>query len=400
LLLIDIIFARCLLNTENPVQKKLKQKNMRLKSSLPVILLVSILSWSCSNNELSQASLKDSMNKNVQDLTAAMNKISASNGYQLLSISTGTASNTTPSLVKSSVAAFDTTYNSIILTDIAGNYDYKAVKYKKGGNQLLRFFTKSGTSDHMIVGLPESKLKNPGRLLHYSPSDTLLVNNYVIDLSKYNYNFNRRLGWNYQMTSTINIKDVNIGALAIQSSSSIANGYKYASEFVFADGYKASCTYASGDTAVANYAIYDGSKVLYLEKYTALRGSKNGKHKEKQYTLTIGNVEIVRALNHEALDSAKIYVGGVLQTNAKVEIVDINTSVSNYDSGDDETDNSVINKSRELKITFDDGTSATISDLLGTSVTTIRTLFASLRQSSFAVGIVDWIAWDIYTNKE
>jgi hypothetical protein len=59
----------------------------------------------------------------------------------------------------------------------------------------------------------------------------------------------------------------------------------------------------------------------------------------------------------------------------------------------------VINQKRELKITFDDGTSSTISELLGTSVTTIRTLFASLRLSSFAVSIVDWIAWDIYTNK-
>jgi hypothetical protein len=337
------------------------------------------------------------MNKSVQDLTTAMNKISASNGYQLLSISSGTASNSAASLVKSSVAAFDTTYNSILLTDIAGIYDYKAVKYKKGGNQLLRFFTKSGSSNDMIVRLPESKLKNPSGLLHYSPSDTLLVNNYIIDLSKYQYNFNRRLGWNYQMTSTINIKDVNVGALAIQSSSSITNGYKYASEFVFADGYKASCTYASGDTAVASYAINDGSKVLYSEKYTAIRGSKNGKHKEKQYTLTIGNVEIVRGLNHEVLDSAKVYISGVLQKNAKVEIVDISTS---NDDSDEVSDNSVINNNRELKITFDDGTSATISDLLGTSVTTIRNLFASLRQSTFAVGVVDWIAWDIYTNKE
>ncbi|MDD4992702.1 MAG: hypothetical protein PHR83_10750 [Paludibacter sp.] len=367
---------------------------MKSKISFPVILLLSILSWSCSNNDLGQASLKDSMNKSVQELATAMNKISTSNGYQVLAISSGVPSNTTASLVKSSVAAFDTTYSSIKLADIAGIYDYKAVKYKRGGNQLFRFFTKSGTSDHMIVRLPESKLKNPSGLLHYSPSDTLLVNNYIIDLSKYEYNFNRRLGWNYQMISTINIKDVNVGALAIQSSSSIANGYKYASEFVFADGYKASCTYASGDTAVTSYAINDGSKVLYSEKYTAIRGSKNGKHKEKQYTLTIGNVEIVRGLNHEVLDSAKVYVGGVLQKNAKVEIVDINTS------DDDSDDVSVINKNRELKITFDDGTSATISDLLGTSVTTIRTLFASLRQSTFAVGIVDWIAWDIYTNKE
>ena len=369
---------------------------MKVKSFFPAILLLSILCWSCSNSDFSQASLKDSMNKSVQDLTTAMNKIYTSNGYQILAISSGTASNTSASLVKSSVAAFDTTYSSILLTDIAGIYDYKAVKNKKGGNKLFRFFTKSGISSDMVVRLPESKVKNPNKLLYYSPSDTLLVNDYVIDLSKYEYNFNHRLGWNYQMASTITIKNVNVGALAIQSSSSMSNGYKYASEFVFADGYKASCTYTSGDTAVATYAINDGSKVLYSEKYTAIRGTKGSKHKEKQYSLTIGNVEIVREMNHEKLDSAKVYVNGTLQTKAKVEIVDISTGATT----DDATDNSVINKNRELKITFDDGTSSTISDLLGTSVTTIRSLFASLRQSSFAVGIVDWIAWDIYTNKE
>ena len=98
-------------------------------------------------------------------------------------------------------------------------------------------------------------------------------------------------------------------------------------------------------------------------------------------------------MGKNGLDSAKVYVGGVLQTNSKIVIVDIDASTA------DGTDNSVINHKRELKITFDDGTNATISELLGTSVTTIRSLFSSLRQASFATSIIDWIAWDIYTNK-
>jgi hypothetical protein len=366
---------------------------MKTKSFYLVMLVMGVISWSCSTADLSQGTLKSSLKNNVQELNTAMNKISASSGYQVLATSpTSNSSMSSASFVRTSVSAYDSTYNSILLSDIAGIYDYKATD-KRGPQSALRIFTKTGTSDLMVVRLPESKVKNPFALMHYSKSDTSLVNDYVISLSKYLDYFRNAHTWDYEMASTINIKNVNAGALAIHSSNSTANGYKYASEFVFTDGYKASCTYASGDTAIATYAINDGSKVLYAEKFTAIKGSKEDKHHERTYSLTIGNVEIVRGMGHDALDSAKVYVSGVLQTNAKIEIVDIDAATA------DGTDNSVINHKRELKITFDDGTTSTISELLGTSVTTIRTLFASLRQSTFAVSIIDWIAWNIYTNK-
>jgi hypothetical protein len=366
---------------------------MKTKSFYVVILLISILGWSCSNNDLNQGTLKSSLNQSVQELTTALNVISSSNGYQVLS--TPTVTDNTASMVKSSVLSFDSTYNSILLADIAGVYDYKAT-YKRGSMSAFRFFTKTAGSTHMIVRLPEEKVKNPRVLLHFTPADTMLTNNYVIDLSKYEYHFNRYLGWDYQMASTINIKNVDAGALAIQSSNSRMSGYKYASEFVFTDGYKASCSYASGDTAVATYAVSDGTKTLYAEKYTAIKTSGDNRHREKEYSLTIGNVEIVRERNHHnnVLDSAKVYVDGVLQVNAKIEVVDVDSATT------DGTENCVINHKRDLKITFDDGTSTTISELLGTSVTTIRNLFAALRQASFATNIVDWIAWDIYTNRD
>jgi len=364
---------------------------MKTRSYYAIILLVSMIAWSCSSSDMSQGTLKSSLNTSVQELNAAMNKISASQGYQVLSISTSTA--TTANFVKSVSETYDSTYNHILLSDIAGIYDFKATE-KRGPQSALKLFTKTGTSDLMIVRLPESKVKNPNSLARYSPSDTVLANDYVISLSKYQDYFKNSNTWDYEMASTINIKKVDAGALAIQSSNSIEKGYKYASEFVFTDGYKASCVYSSGDTAVATYAINNGSKVLYAEKYTAIRGTKNDRHHENRYSLTIGNVEIVRGMGKNGLDSAKVYVGGVLQTNAKIQIMDIAGTIG------DATDNSVINHNRELQITFDDGTTSTISDLLGTSVKTIRNLFASLRQSTFVVNIVDWIAWDIYTNKQ
>jgi hypothetical protein len=363
---------------------------MKTRNYYAVMLLLSIITWSCSNNDLNQGSLKSSLNTSVQELTSAVNHISTSDGYQVLSV-TSTSSNG-PSHVKSSLAAYDSTYKSILLKDIAGIYDFKATNIK-GPLSALKIFTKTGTSDLMIVRLPESKVKHPNSLIIYNPSDTLLKNDYILSLSKYQDYFINSYTYDYSMATNINIKNVDAGTLAIQSSSSIAKGYKYASEFVFADGYKAACTYASGDTAVANYSISQGSKILYAEKYTAVRGSKEQRHSERRYSLTIGNVEIVREMGKGGLDSAKVYLGGVLQVKSKIEIVDSSTNST------DGTENSLISKKRELKITFDDGTSSTISELLGTSVSNIRSLFASLRQSTFAVSIIDWIAWNVYINK-
>ncbi|MEI7504312.1 MAG: hypothetical protein WCJ61_13610 [Paludibacter sp.] len=367
---------------------------MKTKSIYLALILLSTISWSCTTNqnELSQGTLKTSLNKSVQELTTAMGKISATDGYQVLSIS---STGTSASLVKSSVAAFDSTYSSILLSDIAGVYDYKATRAR--GGSILKYFTKSAESALMVVNLPKEKVKNPSALFHYAPSDTLLTNNYVFSLSKYNRYFKeykpRSWYWDYDMASNISIDNVNVGDLKIQSSNTAATGYKIASEFVFADKYVAKCVYATGDTAVATYNVSDGTKTLYEEKYTAIKTIKTfGKHREQEYSLTIGNVQIIRKQGPNALDSAKVYVAGVLQLNSKVEIVEIAADSA-------VVDNSIVNHKRDLKITFDDGTSSTLTELLGTSLDTIRTLFASLRQASFATSVIDTIAWDIYSNK-
>jgi hypothetical protein len=239
--------------------------------------------------------------------------------------------------------------------------------------------------------LPKEKVIRPWDLLHYVAADTLLTNNYVISLSDYKYRFNRLL-WDYKMASTISVKDTVAGGLKIQSSNNYKTGsYHFGSEFVFANGSVAKCDYTTGDTAIATYTITDGTKTLYEEKYTAIRKINDWRHKEQSYALTIGDVQIVRTLGKNSLDSAKVYVAGVLQVNSKVEIVDAVT---------DSAEISVTNHKREIKITFDDGTNTTISALLGSSVETIRTLFISLRQTYFAVNVVDKIAWDIYVNKQ
>ena len=67
---------------------------MKTKSYYVGLVLLGFLTWSCSSaDDLgSSKSLKTSIQANAQELTLAMNTISASAGYQALSTSTETTS--------------------------------------------------------------------------------------------------------------------------------------------------------------------------------------------------------------------------------------------------------------------------------------------------------------------
>jgi len=104
---------------------------------------------------------------------------------------------------------------------------------------------------------------------------------------------------------------------------------------------------------------------------------------ERQYNLTVGNVKIVR----NADKTVQVYVNGTLQPNATVKVVD-----------DEETEgeeHSILHK-RDLQITFEDGTTSKLSDLIGQSVTDIKTIFTSLHDVYFAAYVVDWLSYDVY----
>lgn len=364
---------------------------MKTKNLYLAVVMLGIFSWSCNRtNDLATStnseSLKTSINKGVQDLTSAVNTISASPGYQVF---TGANDIATKSAV---ISPFDTLTHSILLANIAGVYGYKANTITRGRMSIMHFFNKTGESSQLIVSLPESKVNSSRSLLRYTPSDTLLANDYTISVSDYLFKFNLFSGYDYKMASSIKIKDVDAGALQIQSTNTKNNGFHYTSEFNFPDGYSTKCLYTSGDTATSSYSINQGTKILYEEKLVAIRSNLETRHHEREFSLTIGNVLIERKLGiGQTLDSAKVYVGGVLQLKSKVEIMDTST--------DPTTDPSVTNQKRELKITFDDGTSATFSQLAGTVITNINNLFTSMRQVNFATRIVDWIAWDIFTRK-
>ena len=364
----------------------MKTKILFANFTLSVILL------SACNSEVESSdgtSLKSSINTSIETLTTAVNKISSSSEFQLLS----ELNESGTSQVSAAQYAPSAQTDSIIikLADISGIYEYSPARVKKGQSNVMRFFERTADNDIMIVKLPVEKVRNPRALFYYSPGDTTLTNNFEAAVNNYSYTSSRANGREYQVNSIFSINQTNIGSFKISYLRNKTNGYNYMSQYDLTSGYSVKYQENSGDTAVSVYSINDQATTLYEEKTTAYKVSGDNRHRERVYSLTIGNVQIVRSLGHNSIDSAKVFVDGVLQTEATVEII-----VNNPDS----TDQSLTHKKRDIKITFADGTSTTIRELAANSIDNIGTIFSAVKQANFATDIIDRIAWNIYYHKE
>jgi hypothetical protein len=353
-----------------------------MKTQMRLILVTVILSaaiWSCTKTTVvDNGSLKQTINQSANNLNSAMNTISTSKAFSILTVSGST--------LKSSTIT-DAAYKVYIpLDSIKGVYNYKPVnKPDRWGWSLIKYFTKTADNSLMIVKLPLSKITHPRSLSQYVPADSTLANNFSISVSAYHNNYNSYWDYDYLLTSEISVDNIVTGDLYIKSTVSPTNGIQYASEYSFTGGYTAQYKYNSGDTTVSSFSILNGTTVLYQEKLLTVRNDTARFGREHQYILTIGNVQIIR----KSGSVVAVYLNGVLQANAVVKIVDNATT---------DPEVSVLKK-RDIQITFDDGTTTSVSTLIGNSVTNIKTLFDSLHSVYFAAGIVDWIAYDIYYHR-
>ena len=337
------------------------------------------LFWSCSKNESNTdtSSLKESITSGSADLNKAMEAITASPAYSILTISDGT-------LKSSESTTSDSIYRVYISLDqIKGNYDFHPViKHDKWGIPLINYFIKTADDNQMVVHMPLVKITSPKSLMHFSPSDSTLTNNFAIAVSQYHNNYNGYHDFDYLLATEISIDNASVGSLNIQSFKSPVSGIHYTSQYAFSGSYTAKYKYDSGDTTASSFAIMSGDKILYQEELLTIKNDTARFGHEKQYSLTIGDVIIVK----KASDAkAEVYLAGVLQSNAVITIMDKETDPE-----------ASVCKKRDIQITFDDGTSITVSTLIGSSVSDIKTLFQSLHQVYFAAYVVDWIAYDIY----
>jgi len=342
-----------------------------------VTVFLSALIWSCTKNTNleNSTSLKQAVNTSAQSLNTAMTSISSTKAYSIFTINGG---------ILKSATITDASYKVYIPLDtIKGVYDYKPVnKPDRWGWSLITYFTKSANSSKMIVNMPLKKVQNPMSLRQYVPSDSTLTNNFSISVSDYHNNYNSYWDYDYLLASEISIDNVVTGDLNIKSVVSPTNGIQYASQYAFSGSYTAQYAYNSGDTTVSSFTILSGTNVLYQEKLLTVRNDTARFGRENKYILTIGNVQIAR---NSATKSVTVSVDGVVQPNATVKIVD--------QASDPEAS---VCKNRDIQITFEDGTTATVSSLIGKSIDNIKTLFDSLHSVYFAAYVVDWIAYDIY----
>ncbi len=338
------------------------------------------------------ASLKLSLQDNAATLSTAVGVITNTPDFQMMS---GVSGNSSMIPIFDGQFAPPTTNAKvdsvkILLADIAGTYNYSWVKVKKGQFNILRFFDRTANSSDMVVKLPAQKVKNPGSLFSFQPKDSLLTNNFEAQVTEYLLKRSKLAGFEYNLKSSLKLDDAALGMLNIQTTRNKMNGYNYLSSYILSSGYNVVCQDISGDTIISVYSITKDNKTLFEEKTSTYKVDNGIRKREKVYSLTLGNVQIVRTMGLNSFENAKVYLNGVLQANAKVEIVLVNPI---------DNEQTVVKKKREIKITFDDGTSTTIKELTNNSIDKIGEIFRSVRQAYFATDIIDRIAQNIYWNK-
>jgi archaellum component FlaG (FlaF/FlaG flagellin family) len=336
------------------------------------------LLWQCSKKtDDGSLDLKTSLNSTSTKINDAVNKISSTSGYSIITLQDESA-------VQTASVQNALYYDSIDLADIKGIYEYKPVSYKFWHfYNYDRLFQKTGESNFLIVKMPKEKIFPPHRFHNVILADTSLKNNFVITATDY-HNYFKGNHYDYKLSAGFVLDTSRIGNLDILSTSNKSSGCLYSAKFTFENGYGIDVNSTSGDTAVSSFALSD-SKVILL-KESILRIKTDGKkHREKEYTLTIGNIDIKRTA---IKDSFQIFEGGVLQTNAKVEFID-NDSIEGHS----------ICSRRDIQITFDDGTKTKVSELIGPSLTILSTLVDSMQSIYFSSKVIDYIAWSITNNK-
>ena len=356
-------------------------KKVSIIQKLSGFLLVSVILMSCSKNgnlNNDPVALKQALTQSTGNLNAAMQAIAATQAFQVFTLDANSGLKSTAS-VRS-----DSLFNTYILLDsIKGEYDYHPLPgHDRWGRPLIRFFNRTANNDQMIVRLPYEKIQHPRSLRDYRPGDSTLVNNFSIAVSDYHNNYNSYFDFDYNMVSSISLDNNALGDLSIKSIVNPQTGIHYGSQFAFGNGYTAKYKYESGDTTVSSFAILSTTQTLYEEKLLTVRNDTARFGHEFQYMLTIGNVQIVwKSGTH----TAEVYLNGTLQPNAVVRIID-----HGYDPEPSACGH------REIQITFEDGTTTTVSTLLSGQISNISSLFTSLHYVYFAAYIVDWIAYDIY----
>jgi hypothetical protein len=334
-------------------------------------LILSGLSWQCSKVDQS-LSLKESVELNTAKINSAFEKIAGSKGFQLLSV-------TEDGTKTEGIEGFR---DSIELDLIAGVYDFKPGTDKPRNLYFpLRLFRKTGENEKLIVNMPEKLAFQPKYLHFCDRADSVLKNNFTISATEYHFYYNWWNNSDYKLVADFTLDGENVGNLDILSTWKSGTAGRLSRNFTFPEGYTIIKTVETGDTARTVFALTRDDENLLME---TLSFTGDGfKRKERQYILSIGNVDIKRTTG---IDSIQVFLNGVLQKKAGAKIID------------NEDYNSSICYKRDILLSFDDGTTANVSDLISPAKETLKSLSEYLGEMFFSKQIVDYIAFSIYYN--
>jgi hypothetical protein len=337
------------------------------------IIILAIAAWQCSRTDQESSqnlNLKESISQSAEKINIAFEKISASKGYQLLSLSEVSA--------KSDYDFHD----SIDLELVAGVYDFMPDSVMRHNNFFpFRLFSKTGPSSELIVNLPQSLVFHPRRLHFFAHSDSTLINDFTIDATDYHFYYTIWNASDYKLIASFSLNSENIGDLDMFSTWRTGSDNKFSTDFKFPEGYSVIRSGQTGDTTRMIFALARGTDTLLKED---VRFVGHGfQRKERQYTLGIGNVTLKKA---SGIDSIQVYLNGILQKKAAAKTLDY----GDYNS-------SICNK-RDIVLTFDDGTTQKLSDLISPALTTLRSLSQGLGEMYLSKHVIDYIALSIYYN--
>jgi len=330
------------------------------------IVIAAILTSQCSRN-VGDTSLRNALDESSVKINKAMTVISDTRGFQLMTASDQTKSGEI--------------YNdSIELDMIAGIYDFKPETYMCHHDMRPRWiFEKTGESEMLVVNIPQKMIFHPRYLYLNNPEEVAEENDFTITASEYHNYFSYFRRYDYRLMAGFTIGTEDIGTLEVTAAGSNFTDGNYASEYNFTDEYSVFVSYAKGDTSISSFSLKEGEEILMGEESVFIW--KDFRKSERKYTLTVGDVDIVRSTG---IDSIQVFLNGVLQSTAAAKITD-----------EDETEGSVC-RHRDILLTFDDGTSVKLSELIGPALETLGTLIVPMREMNCARRVADYIAMSVY----
>lgn len=362
---------------------------MNIKKSIwgfGTLLLFSVILWSCSDssdtNLEEDLSLVQIMEVKANALTDAVINISESKGFEVIMVDDGTDLKH-----RSGVDDIFRYEMSITLDDIKGIYDYKkGLNHQQGAIKYdyKRYFDKVDDSDLFIVRLPKEKAMRPWKL--HVDEDGEFVNDFVITTTDYNYAYSGGLDFDYLLNSEIEVDKENAGELFVDWSVTDNMNFNYESKFTFTDDYSVGVMFDLDEKVNYQFNLMKGDDILFMEEVEISKSEDTNK-KELEYTLVFGNIKIV--WNSES-HAYVVYRNDVLQEGAIIE-------VTRHEEDSDDTNVAFCRKGRDIKITFEDGTSIELSELLSEDTLELMDkLFSSMYDMKFVKHIVDKVAREVY----